>query len=52
MVSRNAYKGGQRSRMRQLSRELAEECLYAQRLVELTERCVGLGELAVFDALT
>ena len=23
-----------------LSRELTEECLYAQRLVELTERCV------------
>ena len=40
LVSRNAYKGGHRPQMRQLSRELAEECLYAQRLVELTERCV------------
>lgn len=40
MISRNAYKGGHRPHMRQLSRELAEECLYAQKLVELTERCV------------
>ena len=40
VISRNAYKGGHRPYMRQVSRELTEECLYAQRIIELTERCV------------
>ena len=40
VVSRNAYKGGHRPYMRQLARELAEECRYSQRLVELTEKCL------------
>ena len=36
VVSRNAYKGGHRPYMRQLARELSEECEYAQRLVEVS----------------
>lgn len=34
VVSRNAFKGGHRPYLRQLARDLAEECQYTQRLVD------------------
>ena len=34
VVSRNAFKGGHRPYLRQLAKDLAEECQYAQRLVD------------------
>ena len=37
VVSRNAFKGGHRPFMRQLAKELAEECKCAQRLVETSQ---------------
>ena len=35
LVSSNAIKGGHRPYMRQLARELSEECEYTQRIVEI-----------------
>jgi len=34
VVSRNAFKGGHRPYLRQLAKDLAEECQYTQRLVD------------------